>query len=199
MSGLHDPVVVDYEAMNLPGVNLIVRCLPGELLSANEASALCRKVGALFEHQGAEVRTTVHANGPLDEEAGAAPPDLILELRARRVHQANDPLRWAAFVASFTLFPAVTESTFAQDVTIRDGGGSLLATATLQGRLVRRFGAGVWAVNQVLNIATREDYDDIERDTASRDLSRDLYRQLSQLVVNADVQRGLLQEGAAWR
>ena len=98
--------------------------------------------------------------------------------------------------------PAVTESSFAQDVTIRDGTGFLLSTDTLEGRLLRRFGVGAWATNKLLNRTVRSEDEKITPDSAKEDLSADLYRQLSQLVFNAKVQWRVQQEAtpeASWR
>ena len=114
---------------------------------------------------------------------------------------------WALCYASFTLVPAVSEFTFAQDAVVRDGSGFLLATDTVQGRIVRQFGGSVWLGNRILDRLIREDADEVTRDAAKNDLSDDLYRQLSQMVYNAKVQWQVLQEAspsdaaeeASWR
>lgn len=198
MVGLQQPVVVDYNAPNLEGVKVTVRCYPGDALNMQEASALCLKVGVLFENQGADVTIGLDArvrdSGEQVElaEDAAPPTELIVELRSRELAKANDPLRWAACIATYSIVPAITETAFAQDVTIRDGSGFLLAQETLQGRIVRYVGIGAWAGNQVLNYTLRAEEDRVLQDTANRDLSHDLYRQLSQLVYNAKVQAELL-------
>lgn len=207
MSGLHDPVVVDTRAANFADVRLAVHCVPEDLLSTQEASALCQKVGALFENQGAEVRTIISAHESLDdapedegdEAPGEAPTDLTLVLRARRIHQANNPLLWALCAWSFTLVPAITESTFAQDVIVRDSSGFLLVSESLEGRLVRYFGLGSWVGNKFLDVAWRDEEDKLTGDVFERDLSTDLYRRLSQLVFNAKVQWQVLQEAPTGR
>jgi hypothetical protein len=202
MSGLHRPAVVDPRLPNLEDVRLTVRCVPGGLLNAQEAGALCQKVGLLFENQGATVTTVAgdrsagdtgtDAGG--DDADGPPPTDLTLELRAREVHRANNPLGWALCIGSFTVIPAVTESTFAQDVAIRDASGFLLVSDTLEGRLVTRFGFGAWLGNELLDLTVRDDREDLTNGAAGRDLSADLYRQLSQLVFNAKMQWQVLQQ-----
>ncbi len=202
MSGLHRPVIIDPQReTNFDDLAVQVTCVPKELLSLQQASALCQKVGVLFENQGALVTTSV--GGPPDEgddddddddaSDEQAPRDLLrLELRARQIHQARHPLTWAAMLASFTLVPAFTEFTFEQDVVVRDGSGSLLATDTLRGRVVHYYGFGAWFSNKVLDWTVREDADEVVGDHADRALSDDLYRQLSQTVFNAKIQQSTL-------
>ena len=91
--------------------------------------------------------------------------------------------------------PAVSESTFAQEVVIRDGSGALISSDTLQGRIVSRFGVGTWGVNKVLDLGWREPADELTGDAAKRDLSQDLYQQLSQLVFNAKMRWEVSQRG----
>jgi hypothetical protein len=193
LSGLHRPVVVDPTAPNFRGVHVAIACIPGELLDLSKASALCRKVGTSFENQGATVTTSVGGPEELDEDDGPLPPiDLRVELRARQVHQASHPLSWAATLVTFSLVPAISEFTFEQDVVVRDGAGFLLATDTLRGRVVHWYGFGSWASNQLLDLTVREEADEVVGDGADRDLSTDLYRQLSQTVFNAKLQADVL-------
>lgn len=207
MSGLHEPVVVDPQMPNFEGMYLTVRCLPGDFVNRQETSALCRKVATLFENQGATVNT-VQSLGQADEiRWGQAAPeaqvddsnpnptnDLTVELRGRQLHQAKYPVSWAMCVSTFTLFPGISESTFAQDVVIRDGNGFLLVSDTLKGRLIRRFGLGTWVGNKILDLTWRKDDDKLTGEAANEDLSRDLYGQLSQLTFNAKVQWQIAQE-----
>ncbi|MEC7948220.1 MAG: hypothetical protein VX265_11705, partial [Myxococcota bacterium] len=177
-----------------------------DYVSAPEAASLCRRVGALFENQGAAVQTYTHARGAgLDEDAALAQPEdgglpmaarteLVLELRSRQVHKSKHPASWVLFAFSFTLLPGVTEQTFVQEVEIRDGEGFLLARDTLEGRLVRRVGAGTWAANKVLDWTVRPPEAELTGNAMQRDLSEDLYGRLSQLLFNARVQRQVLDE-----
>ena len=203
LSGLHRPVVIDTGVANFEDVRLAIYCPPGDLLDASEAASLCRKVGVLFENQGAQV-TTATRDRRLQDRAGAdlgateddtPATDLILELRARDLHESNDPVTWLLCMGTFTLVPAITESTFSQDVIIRDGSGFLLGTDTLKGRVVRSFGVGAWAGNKLLDLVWRDKEEELTGDVAKRDLSADLYQQLSQLVFNAKMRQQVLTEG----
>lgn len=201
LSGLHRPVIVDPQAPNLADVRLTVHCIPGGLLTQADAGLLCDRVTTLFENQGATVRaidTVGIADDGLqdrpapDEQAPEPRTDLLLELRARRVHQSNHPISWALCAVSFTILPGLTELSFAQDVTIRDGSGFLLVSDTLEGRVMTRFGAGTWVGNKLMDALVREKEDRIASDTAEQDLSADFYGQLSQLTFNARVHRDVL-------
>lgn len=203
LSGLHRPIVIDPDVANFQDLRLTVYCPPGDLLGPAEAASLCRMVGLLFENQGAQVTTSTRDRRLVDEEAqalgegeAAAPrADLVLELRARQLSHRNDPLRWILCYGTLSLVPAVTETTFAQDVTIRDGSGFLLLSDTLKGRIVRRFGVGTWAGNKLLDLVWRDPEDEIVgSDKAGRDLSADLYGQLSQLMFNAEMRWKVLQQ-----
>ena len=204
MNGFHRPILVDTQAPNFPDLNLTVVCLPGELVNRTESRHLCQRVGKLFENQGAKV-TTVTSDRRFGEEAleddGSEeeapvehPTDLVLELRARRLHLTSEPLSWIFCIGSATLIPAVTEATFAQDVEIRDGTGFLLIRDSMEGRLVRTFGVGSWLGNKLLDLVWRKKDQRISGKAAHRDLSADLYGQLSQLVFNAKMRWTVLRE-----
>jgi hypothetical protein len=209
MSGLHRPVVVNPQLPNFQDVRLTVRCVPEDLLNAEEANRLCEKVGTLFENQGAEVTTIASARGaPGDELDGPHPPedggaerttDLTLELRARRVHRSNHPVSWVLFVGSFTALPGVLESTYAQDVIVRDETGSLLASESLEGRIVEHVGLGSWAGNTLLDLVARDEQDKLTGDAFDRVVSADLYRQLSQILFNAKMRWQVLQQAPSGR
>lgn len=208
LSGLHRPVVVDPQAPNLEDVRLHVVCPPGDFVSPSEARMLCERVGKLFEIQGARVTTAT--DRPLgDPELGESPSvegaeagnvaaapttDLVLELRAHELHTANDTLSWVLCFATGTLVPAYTESTFAQDVVVRDGTGFLLVSDRLEGRIVRSFGLGTWAGNGLADLVWRKKEDELTGKAANADLSADLYGQLSQLVFNARMRWQVLRE-----
>jgi len=201
ISGLPGPVIVDPLASNFEDVHLTVNCASGEYLSRFEASKLCDRVGTLFENQGAIV-TTVGPQGPfelggdtpLDEADGPqiVRTDMTLDISAQQIHKANYPLSWALCIASFTLLPGVSETTFAQDVTIRDGEGFLLSRERMKGRMVRRFGGGPWAGNVLLDWVFRDKEDRLTGRAFEEDLSSDLYSQLSQMLFNAKMQREVL-------
>lgn len=204
LSGLHRPVIVDPQAPNFRDLHLQVVCPPGDFVDRDEARDLCDHVGKLFENQGAIVTTTDRLgspdvsvtpdDAPVGETAAAPRTDLVLELRARQLHYSNDPLSWVLCIATFTIVPAVTESTFAQDVTIRDGTGFLLVQDTMTGRIVRTVGVGTWFGNRVLDRLVRKKSDRLNSDAVHADLSTDLYGQLSQLVFNAKMRWEVLRE-----
>jgi hypothetical protein len=204
LSGLHRPVVVDPQAPNFTDLNLRVVCPSGDFVRPAEAEELCEHVGKLFEIQGARV-TTVTDRPAVDEELGedpeAAPADapapttdLVLELRASELHVTNDALSWVLCISTATLVPAYTESTFAQDVVIRDGTGFLLVSERLEGRIVRSFGFGAWAGSKLLDLLWRKKEDELSGKAVHADVSRDLYGQLSQMMLNAHMRWRVLRE-----
>lgn len=196
VSGLNAPLVIDPGARNFPDLKLDVVCNQGDLLNRQEASVLCENAGTLFRNQGAQVTTRLGqernytARASEEEER---PVDLTLELTSREVHTFNDPVMWTLCVLSASVVPAVSESSFKLDVVIRDGSGFLLATDTLEGRIIKRVGVGVWGLEKALDLA-REDDEKIAEDAAEQDLSADLYGQLSQMVFNAQMQWEVLQQ-----
>jgi len=204
LSGLHRPIVVDPGARNFEDLRLTVVCRAGDLLSRGEARLLCDKVGKLFEIQGARVTTVTDRGryGGGEDEVGEDAPtaidatttDLVLELRARANHTTNDVLSWVLCIGTATLAPAYTESTFAQDVVIRDATGFLLVSDSLEGRIVRTFGLGTWAGNKLLDLVARKKEDELSTKAVHADVSRDLYGQLSQMVFNAKMRWQVLEE-----
>ncbi len=212
VSGLNQPTVLDLTAGNFQDLALTVHCPPGELVNADEARALCRKVGLLFENQGAKVttytsdRSLIQSPSSLDwddtpaEGATAAEPpptDLILELRAHRVHIKNHHLTWLMCVATFSLVPAVAEYTFHQDVIVRDGSGYLLATDVLEGRIVRYGGGGYWLGTKLTDLLWRDKGERIlDVSNPHQELSADFYAQLTQVVFNAKMRRRVLERAS---
>lgn len=205
VAGLHGPVVVDTTVENFPALSLEVVCNPGEDLSRGEARTLCEHVGTLFENQGAQVTTRIGGESAIEEfedapwedaeeEAQVPEVDLTLELTSKQVHQSHDVVTRVLFLLTASIVPAVTEYSFALDVVVKDGSGFLLASDTLEGRIIRRIGAGVWGVNKVMDRFAREPEDIVLDDSAYKDLSDDLYGQLSQMVFNAGMQWRVLQQ-----
>jgi len=186
--GLQRPVVVNLNAPNFEGQRILVRCLPSDHLPAQDMEYLCRRVRNILQKQGAEVEITVPRGArsrAVEREEGVAPPDLMIELSGRLLHEDNVPILWALSYATLTLVPTITEFTFAQDVSIRDGEGSLLVSDSLQGRIIQYFGAGVWATNAVLDLAVRKESEKINDEASRQELSRDLLGQISQLAFHA--------------
>ena len=200
ISGLHGPLVIDTTVQNFPELRLEVVCNTGDL-NRTEARNLCRHVETLFSTQGAVVTTRIGGDLPdaftaesneADEEVERV--DLRMELTSRDVHSSNDPITWGLFLVSVGLVPGVTDSSFALDVVVSDGAGFLLASDTLEGRIVRRTSWGVYLLNRSMDRWVRDDEDTLGDDAAYKDLSNDLYGQLSQLVFNAEMQWRVLQE-----
>ncbi len=118
--------------------------------------------------------------------------DLIVELRARNLHEDTDYLMWTLSWFTFTLAPGISENTFVQEVIIRDARGSPLFTGQLKGRIVRYFGLGYWVGTKLINWIGRDDHEDQNDEQLSKALSADLYGQLSQMVFNANMRRRVL-------
>jgi len=201
LTGLHRPVMIDARKANFNDVRLDVVCPQGDHLSADEAAALCRKVGLAFENQGALVRTTSNGGTGVDdaawEPADASSPrsvTLEMELRTQENRKTRNPLSWLICYGTFTLIPATTETAFAMEVILRDESGFLLGSDTLRGRFVNRFGLGAWGGNAILDVVWREPEEKLTGNVAERDFSDDLYRQLSQDVFNASMRASVLRE-----
>lgn len=192
--GLQRPVVVSMDAGNFEGQRILVRCVPGAHVPPADMDRLCRGVRTVLSNQGAEVQVDVPpvGRGRIEREAGEAPPDLIIDLSGRLLHEDNVPILWALSYVTFTLVPTITEFTFAQDVQIRDGEGSLLASDSLQGRFIQYFGAGVYLVNWALDLAVRKEGEKLNEEVSRKDFSRDLYGQLSQLTFHAKTRAKVL-------
>jgi hypothetical protein len=192
---LQRPAPIDNQLASFQGQRFLIRCLPGEYLAATDTQRLCFKVRNLFAVQGAEVEVEVPVEGrPAGAGASGARPDLSIELRSRLLHQENSMILWFLSIMSFTLVPTIAEFTFAQEVTIRDGAGFVLASDSLQGRFVRYFGLGVWGVNRALDLLVRSDDEKLTGDLAQQEFSRDYYQQVSQLAFDAHM-RSLVLRG----
>ncbi len=209
LSGLHDPLIVDVTAANLSGLRVDVFCVPGSYVGGLESRGLCRRLRVLFENQGAVVETYAEPRRSLDlgggggavgqDGAPVGPADLVVEVRSRLTNRSSHPLSWGLFSLTFGVLPGVTEQSFAQDVTVRDDAGYLLVQRSLEGRIVRYVGFGSWAGNKVLDWLVRPPEEELTGDRANRDLSADLYGQLSQSVFDAklhwEVQKAATAQG----
>ena len=190
---LQRPSVIDPHVVNFEGVRLLVRCVPGDALDEDEAEQLCSNLRSLFTNQGAQVEVEVAQPGFEGyAEAKKAKPDLVMELRARLLHSDSPTFLWVLSVATLTLVPAVTDSTFAQDIVIRDGQGFLLVSDSLQARFVRYTGVGLWAVNAGLDLLVRAPSEKLTGDAPKQDFTRDFHAQLSQLAFNARMRSAVL-------
>lgn len=193
LTSLQRPVVVDTEVANFPGLRLLVRCHAGDYLDTSDAQTLCRDVGTLFRNQGAQVELEVPRAGRSSRERDEGTrPDLIVDLKARLLNEEGSGVLVVLSALTWTLVPTINEFTMAQDVSIRDGTGSLLVSDSLQGRFIEYRGVGVWGVNFALDLAVRPYEEEFTGDAPKREFSRDFYGQLSQLVFNAQMRSMVL-------
>ncbi len=199
VAALQRPVTVDPAAKNFDGVHLLVRCIPsGDGADHGESEDLCNNMNALYTNQGAKVDIEIpdeEGGGVTRAEGADAPtekPDLIIELKARRIHSENSPILWFLCYASATLIPAITEATFAQEVSIRDADGFVLVNDTLQARFIRYFGLAYWAVNGLLDLIVRPKGEGLIGNNHKTDFSRDFHGQMSQLAFHATMRAKVL-------
>jgi hypothetical protein len=190
--------MVDMTLPNFNGLRLLVRCTPGDGADFGESEDLCNNMQTLYSNQGAKVEIEIppepSENGENTENAGGGEPppersglkpDLIIDLKARKVHSENSPLLWVLCIASATLIPAITEATYAQDVVIRDPEGFLLVQDSLQARFIRYFGLAFWGVNGLLDLFVRPKGEGLIGTNHQKDFSKDFQGQLSQLAFHA--------------
>jgi hypothetical protein len=185
---LQRPTAIDTDAQNFERQRMLIRCIPSDGLKPDDAQLLCGRLRTLFTSQGAQVEVEVpQRGGPPSNEAGAAKPDLIVDLKGHLVNSQDNGLLWIVCALTFTLVPAVSEYTYAQDMTIRDANGFQLASDRVEARFVRYFGVGIWAVNSTLDLLVRSEDEKLTGEVSSKDFSRDFYRQISQVAFNASM------------
>lgn len=190
--GLSRPSVINPELANFEGVNLMVRCIPSDYTDTGDSEVLCNNVKLMLSNQGANVTTEVpEADLPPDDEA-AKKPDLIMELQSRLVHSENSALVWALFYGTFTLFPAITDATFSQDVVLKDSEGFLLGQDKLEGRFTRYVSLLYWGINALADLILRPKEERITAGATKNDFSRDFYGQLSQATFHALMRQKVL-------
>ena len=202
MGSLQRPFVVDPRLPNFMALRIFVRCVPEEkpkgffsinLFPTNDADKLCQRVRTLFVNQGAEVEVSI----PQDADAQVVPsesgkPDLIIDLRSRVLFDEDSTVLGVLSCLTCTLIPTMSEQSYAQEIIVRDGDGTLLASDTLKSRFVNYTGVGVWGVNWLLDVFVRPDNQELTGEGPQRDYSHDFYGQLSQLAYNARVRSKLL-------
>jgi hypothetical protein len=202
LRSLQRPVVVDLNEANFEGVRVRVRCPAGEFVKGGEAQKLCRKVQRTFANQGAiidyggEVAAPVPARPGVSVAGASAPtlkPDLIIDLESRLLVDDTDRLFSLLCILTATLVPWVTDTSLAEDITIRDGDGFLLASDSFQARFVNYVGIGVWAVNALLDLFVRGENEKLIGKAQGAVVSRDFYGQLSQLAFHARTRALVLQ------
>ncbi len=213
LSGLHRPIAIDTRVANFSGQALTIHCVPEKFLSRKEASALCRKLQVLFENQGAKVTTAstlqisdeglssndnrvvapLAAPGPTVVDKSQPPSSMTLKIQARQIHRETNPMLWTLSALTFTLFPAISEYTFVQDITIRDASGFLLLSDSLKAKFTRYFGLSTYFGNIALDWF-REESNKLSGNRVKTDFSDDFYPQISQLVFNAKMRARVLLE-----
>ena len=189
---LQRPVAIDRRLPNFKGLRMSVRCRPDDNLEPADAVVLCRNVESLFAQQGAVVDVSTSAGRAGDREAAQGKPDLIVELGSRVLQTESGGLLWPLFFLTGSMVPVITSQTIAQDVTVRDPLGFLLAAESYQARFVSYLGAGVWGVNAALNLIVRSPAEEISEDASKHDFSRDLYNQLAQVALHAHLRAQVL-------
>jgi hypothetical protein len=208
MTSLQRPTAIDPREKNFEGTHLLIRCIPGDWADGSESQTLCQNMSTLFANQGAKVDIEVPGESlegvddePIERrpktQAPKTKPDLIMELTARRLANDNNPLNWIICYATLTLFPAITDVTFAQDVIVKDSDGFLLVRDSLQARFVRYFGIAVWAVNGLMDLIVRPKEEKMLGDAPKRDFSKDFHAHMSQLMLTARTREKVLHSFAA--
>lgn len=192
LTALQRPVVIDPEVENFPGAKFLIRCIPSEGINQADATKLCSKVGNLFRNQGADVEEEIPTGPPMASDTSEFKPDLIIDLRSRTLYQDSPGILTYLSASTLTLIPAIDEESFACDLTIRDSAGFLVGQDTVTARFVTYTGAGVYAVNWVLDVTLRPDNEEVTGDAAKKQFSRDFYRQLSQSVLDAQMRMNVL-------
>lgn len=190
LQALQRPSVVNLEEANFEGVRVLVRCPPGEFVKGGEAQKLCRKVQRSFSNQGAiidygDTPSTRQPASSAVKVPSATKPDLIIDIESRLLSDNTDRLFSVLCIASATLIPWVTDTSLAEDITIRDGDGFLLASDSFQARFVSYFGLAVWVVNGLLDLFFRPEEEKLAAKSQNAVISRDFYSQLSQLAFHA--------------
>ncbi len=195
---LQRPMAIDPDVANFEGQKVLVRCIPGDYLEEDESQQLCRQVRTLFVNQSATVEVEVPRKnaGPTER---TFKPDLIIELRARLISESNNFFSWVLCIGSFTLIPSLFELEFAQDVAVRDATGFLLASDSLQARIVRQFGLGVWGVNGLLDLIVRPKSEKVTGTWAKDALSKDLFGHISELAFHARMRAAVMNDFEAPR
>jgi hypothetical protein len=195
MGTLQRPTAVNVDDPNFEDTRILVRCVPREGFAAADAEKACRQIARSLQQQGAETETVVPRN--LDEGLPADAFDgrgaeLTVELTARNEHADDWPLVSVASCLSCTMIPSVVEGTYVQDVTIRARNQTVLAEETFRARLITYTGLLVWSVNGLLDLAFRDDENDLTSEGANKAYSRDVYRHIAQLAFNARARSDLL-------
>lgn len=190
--GLQQPIAIDpQDPGNFVATSVLVRCHSSEGV---EADVLCRNVRSSLSKQGATVATeVVKPQRASSTEKREVVPQYIIDVTSKVLHHEQSALMTLLCIASFTLVPAVADATYAQELTIRDSQGFLLAKDILQSRFIESFGLGVWAVNGLVDLIARPKNEQVTGDRYKEDFTRDFHGRLSQALHNAKVKTRVLE------
>jgi hypothetical protein len=195
MGSLQRPTLLNPADPTFAGSRILLRCLPGEDLPPDYAEKVCRNLSQSLRNQGADTETIVPR--ALDEGQGrlafdGVGADFTIEVGSKTEHHHDYPDMAVAAVLTLTAIPAIEEETYAQQITVRGKNQVVLASDTMRARFVTYTGCLVWSINWLLDLAVRDDDDDLTGDIGKQMFSRDFYRQVSQLAWNARVRSDVL-------
>jgi hypothetical protein len=184
--GLQRPVAVDAQSpVNFSETRVLVRCHPAEGV---EADVLCRNVRSSLSKQGAKVTTEIvrpSGRAPATEED--APAQYVIDITSKLIDQDDSLLLGLLNVASFTLVPSWSATTYGQEIRVRDAQGFVLAQQSLQERFVTSFGLGIWGINAIIDLLIRPKADQVTGDGFKAEFTKDFHGHLAQLLHNARV------------
>ena len=195
MGALQQPTLLNPADPTFEGTKVLVRCIPGEDMPAGDAQKVCRNVANALRQQGADTETVVPRaldDGLPAQAFDGAGADLSVEITSRTEHRYDYPALALAYVVTLSTVPAVEEETYAQDVVVRSRNQGVLASETYRARFVTYTGWLFWSANWLLDLAFRDDDDDLTGDVANKNFSKDFYAQISQLAWNARVRADVL-------
>lgn len=204
LSALRQPVGIDVRKANFEGMTIHLKCFSGALLQPEDADNLCRNVSEALERQSAKVQldqpneedSTADDTGksegetppvakPAGAQTGLPSSKLIVELSAKRVRILRNGWLGPLSFYTLTLVPQIEDFTDEQRIVVRDESGFVLADQSFQLRFIEYTGFGYLALNTIANFLFRSEEEQIVEGTADRLMTRDLHRQLSQVVMNA--------------
>jgi hypothetical protein len=192
--GLRLPTRVERQAAPLSSTRVALRCLEmatsdplARLLAANETREICTRVSRALQQAGALVTTVTNPQA----EAATDPYDLYVDWQVRLEHEASSPWMAAASCLSCSLVPTIEQRTYVHRAVIRGRDRGVLHTHESRARFVDYDGCGIWLVTWLLDFL-RADEDKVGDPAARRRYSRDVYRQLTQSLVNARARSDLL-------
>jgi len=191
--GMRTPTVVDRKIAPLAATSVALRCLEeptGDPLSRMFASAeardVCSRLVKSVEGAGATANVVSAPPGETDE-----PFDLYVEWQVHEEHGARSPWMDAASTLTCTMLPSIEQRTYRHRAVVRGRDRSVLQTYESRARFLDYDGCGFWLVTWMLDFL-RSDDEKVGGDHGRRRYSRDLYRQMTQSLVNARARSDVL-------